>query len=132
MAARYRACIRAAHAYFLLEWYLVQLPIDCIFCEFYALIFEQLGVLVDYPVERHADLPRPREYFRIFDGRFVIQMVLINRSDAFVHLQLITVKITGAVEPALVDEIARIDDEGFAVPFAVRPAHPRIRWRIAV
>ena len=35
-----------------------------------AIPLEHFGVLVDDPIERHADLPRPREHVRILDGRF--------------------------------------------------------------
>ena len=36
-----------------------------------ALVLDELRVLLETAVERHADLPRPRVQLRILDGRFV-------------------------------------------------------------
>src|SRR5215469_9298858 len=58
---------------------LLQLSVQQFFYERHALELEQLCVLFNVPVKRHADLPRPREDARVFDCRFVLKMI---RSDA--------------------------------------------------
>src|SRR2546427_254039 len=50
---------------------LAKVSIEHFFRKFRTFIFQDLCILFDAPVQRHADLPRPREYFRIFNRRFV-------------------------------------------------------------
>src|SRR3954470_8677894 len=98
--------------------------------EFDALEVEQLRVLLDAAVERHADLPRPRESLRILDRRFVGNDVRAGAREPLDDVQLIAVEIAGAIEPGLIVEALGIDDEALAFPLADRLSHPRIdRWR---
>src|SRR5207244_12802376 len=104
-------------------------PVHQFLHELYAFEVEELRVLLDAAIERHADLPRPRERVRILDRGFVRDDVGTRARQAFHDVQLIAVEVAGAIEPALIVEALRIDDERFAFPLADRLAHPRIDGR---
>src|SRR5207247_3064814 len=63
------------HLSLLLEWYIAQFSIENLLGKFHALVFEYLCILFDDAVQRHPDLPGPRENFGIFDGGFVVQVI---------------------------------------------------------
>src|SRR5437762_2979031 len=100
-----------------------------------TLIFEQPEVLLCMAVEDHAHLPRPREDFRILDGRLVIDVIRIAERIALDDVQRVTVEVPGTIEPGLVVEIGHVDDERVAIPASAGIAHPPIElpldvWRI--
>ena len=70
------------------------MTIDNIFREFDALEFQDLCILLDPAIQRHADLPRPREYIRVFDSGFVVQMIRPHRRDSFHIVLFIAVEIS--------------------------------------
>src|SRR5215468_10689246 len=80
----------------LFEWYLAQFSVEHVLGKFHALVFEYLCILFDDAVQRHADLPGPRENFGIFDSGFVVQMILVGRCEAFDNMQCVAVKIAGS------------------------------------
>src|SRR5262245_49951367 len=65
-------------------------------------VLEQFHVFFGAPIQRHAHFPRPREDFRIFDRDFVHDLVGTRGRVALDHMQSITVKIAGVIEPGLV------------------------------
>ena len=58
---------------------LPQMPVHQLLRELDALVFHQLHVRLTASIERHADLPRPREDFRILDRGLVLQRVRVDR-----------------------------------------------------
>ena len=85
--------------------------------------------LFDVAVERHGDLPRPREDLRVLDRRFVLDVIRLRHGVALGDLERFAVVIAGAIEPALIVEAAGLDDERAAVPRPDRLPHPRIDLR---
>src|SRR5881397_683198 len=105
---------------------LTQMSVDQFFHELNAFELHKLHISFDPAVQRHADLPRPREDLLILDSRLVVQAIGTGCRDAFDDVQFITMVIADTVEPALIIEAGRIDDERFAFPMPIRPAHPAI------
>src|SRR5262245_46720745 len=91
-----------------------------------AFVFEQLNVLFLTPVERHADLPRTREYLRILDRGFVRHVIRAGARVALDHVQRLGMKVSRAIEPRLIVEVAYIDDKRVAFPMRARISHPEI------
>src|SRR5688572_4769691 len=75
---------------------LAEFAVQQLFYELDALEVEQLHVAIEATIERHADLPRPREDFRVGDRRLVHQYVDTGRRVALLHLQPQAVEIAGA------------------------------------
>ena len=79
------------------------------------------------PVERHADLPRPRKGLGILDGGLIHEGVGATRRVAFSHLKGVAVEIARTVELGLAVQIRHRYHQGVAFPMPVGPAHPAIR-----
>src|SRR5579863_1473608 len=77
-------------------------------------------------IKRHSHFPRPRKYFRVLDGGFVIDGVGARGSVAFDYMQGVTMEVPRPVEPCLIVKTSDVDNERIALPMADRPAHPRI------
>src|SRR5436190_14152184 len=95
---------------------LAPLSIHQFFNELDALEIHELRVLLLPSVKRHGHLPGPRKDFRIFDNGFVSDPVRTRSCIALDNMQLITVKISGTIEPRLVIESLYINHESFAFP----------------
>src|SRR5262245_12453974 len=97
-----------------------------------AFVFEDLSVWFAVAIQHHAHAPRPREHARILDGHFICDVVAIEWREALDQVQLLAVKISGAVEPRLVVEVDDVDDERVAFPSPARVAHPPVdvAWRM--
>src|SRR6185295_2332222 len=67
----------------------------------HAFVLEDLGVFIDYTVERHLDGPGPRVCERIVERGFVPDVVRSEKSEALGNFQLIAVMIAGAIEPGV-------------------------------
>src|SRR5262245_40018787 len=70
-----------------------------------AFVFEQLSVLLFVPIKEHAHLPWSREHFRIFDRRFVPDVIGSGRRVTLDDVELLAVKIAGAIEPGHIVEM---------------------------
>ncbi len=79
-------------------------------------------VFAGHPRNRVASAPRSRVGFRIVDGRFVLQRVVVGPRDVFDDVERVGVREAGASEPELLIEADRVDDERVAVPLAGRIA----------
>src|SRR5688572_30847796 len=95
-----------------------------LFHKLYALVFEELRMLLDAAIQRHAHLPGARKHFRIFDRDVVLKDIAADGRVAFDDVERVTVKIAGAIEPCLAVERVDIDHEGVSLPWSARPAHP--------
>src|SRR5213594_22100 len=51
-----------------------------------ALIFQQLNLRVQAPINWHAHLPRPREHLGIFNGDFIVNVVRSGWGVALNHM----------------------------------------------
>ena len=51
------------------------MPVHELFRELDALVFHQLGVLLELSIERHAHLPRPGEDLGILDRHLVVSVL---------------------------------------------------------
>src|SRR5262249_5125012 len=56
-------------------WRLAEVSVEELLGELHTLVLEHSNVLFEPPVERHPDLPRPRENFGILDGRLVVHRI---------------------------------------------------------
>src|SRR5437762_14220123 len=92
--------------------------------ELYALVFHHLRVLPEVAIERHADFPWPREDLGVLHRRFIIDRVPIDERVPLDDLQRLAVKISGPIEPRLIDLIGDIYHDRIALPPPARPAHP--------
>ena len=80
--------------------FLTEVPVHQLLRELDALVFQELRVLLEPAVERHAHLPRTREHVRILDRRLVLDHVRRERRVALDDVQRVAVIVAGAVEPA--------------------------------
>ena len=72
----------------------------------------------------------------IFHGRVntlassIVDLVVdvggVHRREAFDDLERVAVEVAGLVEPGLVAEAHRVDDQRVAFPLAARVAHPEV------
>ncbi len=106
------------------------MPVDLLFRVRLALELEQAEVLVDDPIERHANRPRPREHGRVVDRRLVLQVIRREQPVALRDARAAARIVAGAIEPGETVQARDVDDERVAVPAAVRPAHPAIERRL--
>ena len=63
--------------------------------QFNALVFHQLRVGFELPVQHHAHLPRTGEHVRIFDRHVVAQRVGGDRRKALDDVQRVAVEVAG-------------------------------------
>src|ERR1044071_5828769 len=68
------------------DWLLAQIPVQRLFGELRALVFQQLCIAFDAAVQRHADFPRSGEDIRVFDGGFVHQRVRASRRETLDYM----------------------------------------------
>src|SRR3989442_1136693 len=108
------------------ERLLAPLTVQQLLDELHALEIHELRVLLQTPVEGHADLPRAREDFGVFDRGLVREDVGARAPVAFNDMQRVAVEVTGSVEPALIVEARHVDDQRVSFPVADRLAHPRV------
>src|SRR4029453_1947737 len=94
-----------------------------------AFVFEDLRIWFAMAVQHHADAPGTREHFRILDGHLIRDVVAIEWREALHQMQLLAVKVSGAVEPRLVVEVDDVDDERVAFPAGAPGAPPPVTWR---
>src|SRR5688572_16922046 len=80
--------------YLLLIRRLPQMAVNQLFRVFHTFKFQLRRVLFEAAINGEADLPWPRERFRIFDGRFVINNIRISQSKSLCDLQGIAMKVT--------------------------------------
>src|ERR1700676_1451622 len=88
-------------------------------------VFQELRILVHPAIQRHGDLPWPREDLGVLDRGFVRQMVGPRGRITFGHVQRVAVKVSGPVEPGVFVEARDVDDEGLSIPAASRPPPPK-------
>src|SRR4051812_35782221 len=88
-----------------------KMPVDDFFRELNAVVLQQTWRLFQPAVERHLHLPRTGEDLLILDRDVVLEGVRTDRRISLGHPQGVAVKIPGAVEPGLIVETGRIDDE---------------------
>src|SRR5689334_12372536 len=68
---------------------LAQFAVHQLFDELDALELHQLRVRLDAAIQRHGDLPRPRESVRIFDRRLVPDVIGAAHRVTLGHFQLV-------------------------------------------
>jgi hypothetical protein len=91
-----------------------------------SFVIQQLEVLFFVPVDDQIDLPWPGKDLCVFDGRFIVDVVGIEKRVAFDDMQGITVKVASPVELGLIVEISDIDGESVSVPVRSGVAKPPI------
>src|SRR5262245_58862463 len=72
----------------------------------------QIGPQVNW----HHHLPRSSKDFRVLDRYFIPHGIRRRSGKPFRYLQSIAVKIAGVVEPCLIVESGRFDNERIPVP----------------
>ena len=77
---------------------------------------EQLRVLLFVAVQNHAHPPRPCEHRRVLDRHLIVDVIGVERREAFDQVQLIAVEVAGAIEPRLVAEIDVVHNQRIAFP----------------
>ena len=87
------------------------MPIHELFRELHALEFQQLSVLIQPAIERHAHLPGSGKHFRVFDGDFIGKGVRAEGRVALDHMQGVAMKIPGPVKPSLVVDVTAMNDQ---------------------
>src|SRR5437016_4386907 len=80
------------------ELLLPKVAVKSFFHHFNTSEIHKLRIRFEPAVERHADLPGPREYLRVLDGRFVTDDVGSLWGVSLDHMQRIAVEIAGAIE----------------------------------
>src|SRR5579872_5787229 len=108
-----------------------KMSIDHLLGELDALELEQLRILLDVAIERHAHLPGSSKNLRILDGRLVKQSIRTACGVAFDHVQRITVEISCPVEPGVFVEAGHVHYQRLAFPTGHRPSHPTWRGALA-
>src|SRR5512138_1524444 len=95
---------------------LSQMPVDLLFGVRLAFEFEHAVIVVDDAVQRHADLPWPREDGRVLDRGFVAQVVRAGRRVTLGDLRVVAEVVAGPIEPRLAVQARDLDDERVAFP----------------
>src|SRR5438046_2635709 len=99
------------------------MSVEELFGELDALEFQCLTVRFDAPVQGHADFPWTCKHLGILDCGLIHQMVRRNRRVTLYDMQLVTVEISGAVEPGFIVESRHVNNQGVAFPPSDGPAH---------
>src|SRR5207247_9331533 len=99
------------------------MTINCFFDHFNTPEVHELRIGFEPAVERKADFPGPREYFRIFDRRFVLDRIWRNRRVSLDNMQGVAMKIAGSIKPGIRGEAGGINDKCVSVPISDRVAH---------
>src|SRR5438093_8563567 len=86
----------------------------------------ELSIEFEPAIKWEADFPGPCEYFRVLNGRFVLDRVSRDRRVSLDNVQGIAMEITGSIEPGIRCEAGDIDDKCIAFPVADRVAHVRV------
>src|SRR5258707_14157468 len=60
-----------------------EMPVDQVFDKFHAPEIHDLCTLFHTTIERHAHLPRSREYVRVLDGRFIQETIRNSGGGTF-------------------------------------------------
>src|SRR5262245_51770333 len=115
-----RLLMRPSRCSGLLDRLLPKMTIEKFFGKFHTFEFQELRLLFQAPVERHAHLPGPGEDFRVLDRGLVEQHVRAPRRVALDDVEIFAVEVAGPVEPGLIVEGPDVDDERVAVPPADR------------
>jgi hypothetical protein len=89
---------------------LAQMAVHQFFRELDAEVLAERCRSFGAPIKGHAQLPRSREDFRIFDRRFVPQMIRTGPRIALDHMERVAVEVAGAIEPGLAVESGHIYD----------------------
>src|SRR5215472_19265519 len=76
-----------------------QMAVHQLFNELHALEFQDLSVLFQPTIERHADLPRLRKHLRVLDGGLIGESVRGERRVAFDDVQRVAMEVAGPVKP---------------------------------
>src|SRR5437868_3294656 len=66
-----------------------QVAVHHFLCKLHAAEIHQARVGLDPPVQRHPDGPRRGEHARIFDGRFIADMVRVRQCESFGDLAVL-------------------------------------------
>src|SRR5215469_1543585 len=90
---------------------LTQMAVHQLFHKLHAFEFQELSVLLQPPIERHADLPRPRKHLRVLDGGLIVEGIGGQGCVALDHVQGVAVKIAGSVKPGPVVQAGYVDHE---------------------
>src|SRR5262245_6348233 len=83
---------------------LLQVPVQQVFHKFDAPELHYHRVWLYPTVERQADLPGPGKRLRVLDCGLIVERIRAARGEPLHHMQCIAVKISSAIEPALVVE----------------------------
>src|SRR5207245_9176053 len=101
------------------------MTINCFFDHFNTPEVHELRIGFEPAVERKADFPRLREYFGIFDRRFVLDRISRNRRVSLDNMQGVAMKIAGSIKPGIRGEAGSINEKCVSVPMADHMAHVR-------
>src|SRR5204862_5925176 len=102
------------------------MTINCFFDHFNTPEVHELRIGFEPAVERKADFPGPREYFGIFDRRFVLDRIWRNRRVSLDNMQGVAMKIAGSIKPGIRGEAGGINDKCVAVPTTDRTGHASV------
>src|SRR6202140_312483 len=98
---------------------LAQMAVQHLFGELDALELEQLCVLLDAYVQRHADLPRPRKHLVVLDRGLVIDVVRAGHRETLDDVGVVGRVVADPVEPRMAVQALHVHDEGITFPLAV-------------
>src|SRR5690606_21625096 len=91
-----------------------------------SVVLDQLEVLLPMAVEDHAQRPRARIDFRVFEGRRVLDRGAVEEPPALDDVELIAVIVPGTIEPGSSVEADAVDDQRVAFPRSARISHPQV------
>src|SRR5271163_4019231 len=86
------------------QWLFAKISVHELLDEFVAAELEELDVRLGATIERHGDLPRPREHLGILDRHLVPDDVRRPLREALDEVQRIAVEVAGAIEPGAIVE----------------------------
>src|SRR6266498_5858373 len=88
-----------------------------------AHVLEQFRIGLQRQRQRHH--PRTRVRLRIIDGDLDVHMAEVFATESLGHAEILRRRMAEVVEPHVLDEAGRADDEVVALPFADRIPEPR-------
>src|SRR6266446_4329960 len=97
-----------------------------LFLQSVALVIQYLNILFLPTVQGHAHFPGPRKHLGVLDRDLIGDVVGAGAPVALDHVQGVAMEIAGPVEPGLVVEIDRVDDQRIPFPSATRHPQPEI------